>query len=997
MYKNCDKCSQINNVNDQFCIRCGNILTSEASFLKLYASRVMELERLSDRYSILKTIKSGGMGTIFMGIDKNLGKVCAIKELMLRFSAIEGTNEASIEMFEQEAKLLSSLNHGSLPRVYDYFAVNGKYYLIMDYIVGDDLLTIMSENNYDRGFPEEQVIDWAIQICDVLSYLHNRQPPIIYRDLKPANIMIKKADNTLVLIDFGIAVSMEKDSSSLTEYATIGYASPEQCAGKPCDVRSDIYSLGSTMYHLITGVRPDGFSLESPKKINPEISFYMNYILTKAIELKIKDRYQSADELKNSLLLWKDPFSAIHSDRGLSATDLLILQLKSNDRKTRIQAVKSLSGVVQEKATIALTKLLYEHDVPVQKQAAMALGEIGDNIAIDGLLNLLKSDEKILRLAAAESLQKIRFPDDEYIVFSCIKNLFSHRDSPVRLLAFSLQSKFKYESFYSYLFEGLRDEDHNIRRLCAVSLSEWGRPDAINPIKKAIEKEGLFSLATKSVLQKALIKLRETINKKQQEAYDMSKSYDYSDGQSNFKTSELSLPEQFKDTKELSPDRENLLKTGELSSEYTPPSETREGLLQKYREKVQHGEIKVSKPLFSSQGEENVDKKTSEKNDEQKFILKKSRKEDLSETAGETKLKKSLKKKDASSKAPVTSQEKSLKKDTKSVLKMKLSAKDRPLIEAVTQLEDQDKEKLLDELSVKTKSQDNLSHENSVEVSPEYKPAEEQVEVKPFYEEKIDTVSEPVIEPEPVPDIKTENPVSPVKQEDIESKITTKSGTKLKDLLKKKIVERILPPPEKPLPVKEPVLTREEVESKKEKYKSLIQDVKPSSKKKEESELAKLKRELEEEKKQLEDKKKRDEEERKRKFEELQKEKAQRKAYLNLDATDYTSDLKDKKLLAEREKIKEELEEDRKRLKEKRAREEELKERIIVKEEPLNCWEFTLCGKQALCPAYPKRGRRCAHTVGNIDEKKPRGPLASTKNCATCLFFNSEHYEKEKD
>jgi hypothetical protein len=290
-----------------------------------------------------------------------------------------------------------------------------------------------------------------------------------------------------------------------------------------------------------------------------------------------------------------------------------------------------------------------------------------------------------------------------------------------------------------------------------------------------------------------------------------------------------------------------------------------------------------------------------------------------------------------------------------------------------------------------------LSHENSVEVSPEYKPAEEQVEVKPFYEEKIDTVSEPVIEPEPVPDIKTENPVSPVKQEDIESKITTKSGTKLKDLLKKKIVERILPPPEKPLPVKEPVLTREEVESKKEKYKSLIQDVKPSSKKKEESELAKLKRELEEEKKQLEDKKKRDEEERKRKFEELQKEKAQRKAYLNLDATDYTSDLKDKKLLAEREKIKEELEEDRKRLKEKRAREEELKERIIVKEEPLNCWEFTLCGKQALCPAYPKRGRRCAHTVGNIDEKKPRGPLASTKNCATCLFFNSEHYEKEKD
>ncbi|MEQ8192530.1 MAG: protein kinase, partial [Candidatus Eremiobacterota bacterium] len=455
MYKNCDKCSQLNNVNDQFCIRCGNILTSEASFLKLYASRVMELERLSDRYSILKIIKSGGMGTVFMGIDKNLGKVCAIKELILRFSAIDGINEISIEMFEQEAKLLSSLNHTSLPRVYDYFAVNDKYYLIMDYIVGDDLLTIMNENNYERGFPEEQVIDWAIQICDVLSYLHNRQPPIIYRDLKPANIMIKRADNSLVLIDFGIAVSMEKESSALTEYATIGYASPEQCAGKPCDVRSDIYSLGSTMYHLITGIRPDGFSLEPPKRVNPEISFYMNYILTKAVELKIKDRYQSADELKRSLLLWKDPFSVIQSDRGLSNTDLLILQLKSNDKKARIQAIKSLSSVIQEKATIALIKLLCDHDVHVQKQAAMALGEIGDNIAIDGLLFLLKSDDKSVRIAAVESLQKIKFPDDEYMVFSCIKNLFSHTDSPVRLLAFSLQSKFKYESFYSYLFEGL--------------------------------------------------------------------------------------------------------------------------------------------------------------------------------------------------------------------------------------------------------------------------------------------------------------------------------------------------------------------------------------------------------------------------------------------------------------------------------------------------------------------------------------------------------------
>jgi len=966
----------------------------------------MELERLSDRYSILKTIKSGGMGTIFMGIDKNLGKVCAIKELILRFSAIAGTNEASIEMFEQEAKLLSSLNHSSLPRVYDYFAVNGKYYLVMDYIVGEDLLTIMSENNYDRGFPEEQVIEWAIQICDVLSYLHNRQPPIIYRDLKPANIMIKRADNSLVLVDFGIAVSMEKDSSSLAEYATIGYASPEQCAGKPCDVRSDIYSLGTTMYHLITGIRPEGFSLEPPKRLNPEISFYMNYILTKAIALKIKDRYQSADELKHSLLLWKDPFSVIQSDRGLSNSDLLILQLKSNDKKARLQAVKALSSVIQEKATIALIKLLYENDVPVQKQAAIALGEIGDNIAIDGLLHLLKSDDKNVRLSAVESLQKIKFPDDEYIVFSCIKNLFSHKDSPVRLLAFSLQSKFKYESFYSYLFEGLTDEDHNIRRLCAMTLAEWGRPDALNPIKKAIEKETLFSIATKRILQKALAKLKDTINKQQQEIDEPAGNiYDYAQVQSGFETSELSLPEQFRDTKELSPDKENRRDTGEVSSEEKQPSETREGLLQKYREKVHHGEIKVSKPLFSSQ--EKSIKKTQEQTAEQKFVLKKARKEEPSET--ETKLKKSLKKKDVPSlTSDITTQEKALEKDKKHVLKIKLSAKDRPLIEAVTQLEEQDKEKLLDKLSTKTKSQDMSEYPEdlreyvsaeekpeyvSAEEKPEYVSAEEKSEYGSVCQKEIERVVRPVIASEPlsVISVKKEELPEPVRQ--IENKISVKSGTKLKELLKNKLMDTIVPQaPKKTVP--EPVLSKEEIESKKEKYKFLVQDVRQANKKKEADSMAKLKRELEEEKKQLEEKKKREEQERKKKFEELEKEKAQRKAYLNLDITDYTPDLKDKKLLAEREKLREELEADRQRLKEKKAREEDLKEKIEFKEEPLNCWEIMLCGKQALCPAYPKKGRRCAHTVGNIEGKKPRGPLAATKKCAICPFFKSEHYER---
>ena len=704
MYKNCDKCAQVNNVNDLFCIRCGNIFASEDYFLTFYESRIMEAEQLTDRYTLLKTIKSGGMGTIFMALDRNLGKVCAIKELH-RSSFVDETSD--IEIFETEARLLSSLQHPRLPRVYDYFTLNGKYYLIMDYIVGDDLLTIMEENYQDRGVPEEQVIEWAIHLCDVLSYLHNREPPIIYRDLKPANIMIRRADGALVLIDFGIArVSLGDSSSSSHEFVTIGYASPEQCGGKPCDHRSDIYSFGTTVFHLITGYHPRGFSLDPPaKKVKPEISLYMNYVISKAKAMKIKDRYQSVDEIKYALLLWKDPFSVIQSEKGLSDTDLLILQLKSNDIKNRLRAIKALSGIIQEKATVALIKLLSEDDVTLQKQSAIALGEIGDNIAVDGLLKLLKSDNKGVRTAAIESLEKIRFPDEEYIISPWLSELFSHKDTSIRLFAFNLLSRVKYPTFYNNLLEGLKDEDHNIRRICAISLSEIGKEDAIEPIKKAIEKEGLFSITTKRVLQGALYNLMELIKKKNDiKQEDAGESVSYADKEADFKTSILTLPEQFKDTSELSSEHQKISnvsskETRELTSDAKVPSEDtgREGLLKKYRKKVKEGKIKVSRPLFSDRAEEELDRKNAEENKRDKFILQKVVKEDVKKEDKTLKKTTTMTKKLEEIVSPVAE----VPSDVRPVLKMKLSVKDKPIIEALAKMEEQDKEQLLEELSVK--------------------------------------------------------------------------------------------------------------------------------------------------------------------------------------------------------------------------------------------------------------------------------------------------------
>ncbi|MEQ8191986.1 MAG: HEAT repeat domain-containing protein [Candidatus Eremiobacterota bacterium] len=627
MYKNCDKCAQINNINELFCIRCGNIFATEDCFLKFYETRMLKTEKLTERYIFLKTIKSGGMGTIFMALDRNLGKVCAIKELH-KHSLYDESSD--MEMFETEAKLLSSLNHPGLPRVYDYFTVNGTYYLAMDYIVGDDLLTIMNENNYEKGFPEEQVIEWAIHLCNILSYLHNREPSIIYRDLKPDNIMIRRADKALLLIDFGIARISMGTSSSLQKYVTPGYSPPEQYAGKPGDIRSDIYSLGATLYHLITGIHPQGFLQDSPpKKINPAISLYMDYIIKKAKELKLQDRYQSVNDIKQSLLLWKDPFSVVQNEKGLSDTDLLILQLKSKDIKKKLHAIKTLSGVIQEKATVALIKMLSDPDIRVQKESAIALGLIGDNIAIDGLLNLIKSDNKCIRAAALESLKQIRFPDDENIISAWLKDLFFHEDSSVRYFAFNLLSNLKYESFYTELFNGLTDKDCHVRRLCATTLAEYGKADAIKPLKRAIEREGLFSIGTKRALQNALNQLIETIKKNAGEEEEC----DNTNIESNAKTYIIKLPGRIPHREQHSSQQEDM---GNIYSTYekndfhkdiqiTSEKSHKTGLLQKYRQKIKEGTIKISDHLLSGMPERKTHKIMAEEifQEEKAGILKK--------------------------------------------------------------------------------------------------------------------------------------------------------------------------------------------------------------------------------------------------------------------------------------------------------------------------------------------------------------------------------------
>ncbi len=251
---------------------------------------------IQNRYKIIRPIKRGGMGAIYEVLDKRLHKNWALKEMMETFDNEQECNEAR-ERFEREATLLASLTHPNLPRVIDFFDEKGKFYLVMDYIAGKDLNDILKKQE-NRRLPLEQVFRIIADILDILDYLHHRNPPIIYRDIKPGNIMVRTEDSKTFLIDFGIARSIAPESTDpKTEVGTVGYAPPEQYTGNPMPC-SDLYALGATMHELISGVSPKiPFQFQSLKDMLPNISDAINHVVLKALELDYHKRWQNAQEM----------------------------------------------------------------------------------------------------------------------------------------------------------------------------------------------------------------------------------------------------------------------------------------------------------------------------------------------------------------------------------------------------------------------------------------------------------------------------------------------------------------------------------------------------------------------------------------------------------------------------------------------------------------------------------------------------------------------------
>lgn len=278
--------------------------------------RLPDGHRLQDRYRILGMLAVGGMSAVYQAQDLRFPKVtrlCVVKEMLN--TATDPQVRAMMERnFEREANILATLSHPGIVQVYDYFSEGDRSYLVLEFVDGRDLEALLADT---EGFlPEAQVVQWAIQVCEVLNYLHSHEPqPIIFRDIKPSNIMLDSR-NRIRLVDFGIARVFQSGQKG-TMIGTEGYTPPEQYRGV-AEPRVDIYALGATMHHLLSKQDP---RLEAPFSFherpiherNPLVSRELVEIISRALEYDINRRYGSAAEMQRALM-------SLSSARGMGGT-----------------------------------------------------------------------------------------------------------------------------------------------------------------------------------------------------------------------------------------------------------------------------------------------------------------------------------------------------------------------------------------------------------------------------------------------------------------------------------------------------------------------------------------------------------------------------------------------------------------------------------------------------------------------------------------------------
>lgn len=273
-------------------------------------------EVLHERYKITKIIGQGGAGSVYLAEDLRLeGRRCAIKEVNHDQTLPLDLQKQARDQFQREAVVLARLDQQNLPKVSDYFSIGTRDYLVMDFVPGEDLRTILMEARRKQQFLEERdVLGWASQLADALDYLHNQEPPILHRDIKPSNLKLMPS-GLLKLVDFGLVKVLASEEVTLTVIQGRGtalYTPLEQYGGDAghTDVRSDIYAFGATLYHLLTGKAPlearerflNPGSLTPLRQINPNISPRTERAVQWAMQLHPDERPDNIDEFRTALI-----------------------------------------------------------------------------------------------------------------------------------------------------------------------------------------------------------------------------------------------------------------------------------------------------------------------------------------------------------------------------------------------------------------------------------------------------------------------------------------------------------------------------------------------------------------------------------------------------------------------------------------------------------------------------------------------------------------------
>jgi serine/threonine-protein kinase len=358
---------------------------------------MLEVGSLVDgKYRILDEVGRGGMSVVYLARNIRTNKQWAIKEVRK-----DGTNDFDIVRANlvAETDILKKLDHPNLPNIIDILDDGESFIIIMDFIEGNSLQHYIKHSGAQ---PEEDVVQWSIQLCDVLGYLHSRTPPIIYRDMKPANVMLKP-DGNVSLIDFGTAREYKETSIEDTKcLGTQGYAAPEQYGGHgQTDARTDIYCLGATMYHLVTGHNPaePPYEMYPIRYWNPELSQGLEQIILKCTQKNPEDRFQSCEELMYALQHREEMDEQVIRKQRRQLTSFLVSLLLTIVFAVGffvLGSVRKNTIASTYEAEVASAKNLYEADPDIglaEFQKAVQLAPERSEAYVE-LLGLLYSDNQ---------------------------------------------------------------------------------------------------------------------------------------------------------------------------------------------------------------------------------------------------------------------------------------------------------------------------------------------------------------------------------------------------------------------------------------------------------------------------------------------------------------------------------------------------------------------------------------------------------------------------